>query len=257
MWRIIASSVTGTSHVTGCIPNQDFLVTEVIRWGAEDVLVVICADGAGSAALADTGSSTVCTSLINIVREYASGDTSLAGVTRDRIADWIVNVRAAVTAKALEMGTQPKELASTLLGAFVGSDIGVFFQIGDGCMVIKCGDSYEHIIWPQTGEYMNETNFVIGERALDDMDFVIKEYNIDKLAVFTDGLELLLLDYKTHTPHRVMFDFLFSNADSYEDAIGRPALDALLSSPRISERTDDDKTLLLAVRVGEDAKTSL
>ena len=48
-----------------------------------------------------------------------------------------------------------------------------------------------------------------------------------------------------------LFSFVESSATSGDPAQAGEALVAFLASPRVCERTDDDKALVLALRVGE------
>ena len=69
--------------------------------------------------------------------------------------------------------------------------------------------------------------------------------------MFSDGLQRLALVYQSQTVHEPFFEPMFAelrNADlqtcnSLSDQLAR-----FLDSPKINERTDDDKTLVLASR---------
>jgi hypothetical protein len=68
--------------------------------------------------------------------------------------------------------------------------------------------------------------------------------------MMTDGLQRLALDFRTQAPHEPFFSPLFKalrSAPVAED-LAVP-LRQLLSSSSVNERTDDDKTLLLATRL--------
>jgi hypothetical protein len=74
------------------------------------------------------------------------------------------------------------------------------------------------------------------------------------MAMLTDGLQMIALDYATKKPHLPFFGPLFSklrsatNADELE-----PSLRDFLGSSRVNERTDDDKTLIVATRLAPHA----
>ena len=65
----------------------------------------------------------------------------------------------------------------------------------------------------------------------------------------TDGLQRLALDFSAKQPHAEFFHPLFQaiKISAKSDDLST-ALKAFLNSPIINERTDDDKTLVLAVR---------
>ena len=69
------------------------------------------------------------------------------------------------------------------------------------------------------------------------------------LAVFTDGLQGLALKHPARTPHEPFFAPLFAFAAEARDAHDAEAqLAAFLSGPRVTARSDDDITLVLATR---------
>ncbi|MGE5150850.1 MAG: protein phosphatase 2C domain-containing protein, partial [Rhodospirillaceae bacterium] len=142
--------------------------------------------------------------------------------------------------------------ACTLLAAVVGDQSAVFVQIGDGAMVISSGTGWRHVFWPQHGEFANTTNFVTSERAVPELEFVRVDEAVQEIAIFTDGIENLVLQKAGKTAHAPFFDSMFppvrkSLASGVDAELSR-ALDKYLSSPTINNRTDDDKTLILASR---------
>jgi hypothetical protein len=71
------------------------------------------------------------------------------------------------------------------------------------------------------------------------------------LALFSDGLQMLALKMPEGTPHAPFFGPLFRFAASAEEdgpAVG--TMEAFLRSPRVTQRTDDDLTLVIAIREG-------
>jgi len=74
---------------------------------------------------------------------------------------------------------------------------------------------------------------------------------LSEVALFTDGLQNLVLDYKENSPHSPFFDHMLTplrSTGAGEQQGLSSALEDFLKSPRVNERTDDDKTLLLASR---------
>ena len=68
----------------------------------------------------------------------------------------------------------------------------------------------------------------------------------------TDGVQHLAIAYPTNEPYPRLFGPLFEYADTHThlDAETRAAdLNAFLDSDAVNAETDDDKTLVLAVRV--------
>ena len=128
----------------------------------------------------------------------------------------------------------------------------VFLQIGDGAIVLSAGEGWKHVFWPQHGEFANTTNFVTSEDALEVMEFHKTTEPVAELALFTDGLENLVLHKANRTVHAPFFDSMFPSVRGSratgEDAELSRALAQYLSTPKINDRTNDDKTLILATR---------
>src|SRR5208282_2256447 len=105
------------------------------------------------------------------------------------------------------------------------------------------------IFWPQSGEYANTTCFLTDPHYETEMAFFFEDERVDQVALFTDGLQMLALNYAEKTGHSPFFLPLFqklADAPSSEELV--EPLNRFLDSPRVNERTDDDKTLVLAVR---------
>jgi hypothetical protein len=73
---------------------------------------------------------------------------------------------------------------------------------------------------------------------------------VSEIAVFTDGIEPLVLHYATKTVFSPFFENMFpairnSQAQGEDQALS-DALASYLGSDAINSRTDDDKTLVLA-----------
>ena len=141
----------------------------------------------------------------------------------------------------------------SLLVAVIGKEAAAFLQIGDGAMVAtdETGE-WSWIHWPQRGDYANSTFFVTESDASDQMAFDLVRLSINDVAVFTDGIEPLVLHYATKTVHSPFFDAMFapvraSNAAGLDESLSA-GLERYLAAPRVCERTNDDKTLILAAR---------
>ena len=181
----------------------------------------------------------------------------LDGITKEFVEDWLSRVRAEIRDRAEAADLSPRDFACTLLGAVVGQDRAAFFQIGDGAIVVSNRDEpddYGWVFWPQHGEFANQTNFITQDNALEILQFELEERCVDEIAVFTDGIERLVLDLQNKTAHAPFFRTLFGWLVKTEPAtVGReiPTSEVVtryLSSKQINDKTDDDKTLMLASR---------
>jgi hypothetical protein len=60
MWKLLFQSVQGTAHERAGQPCQDSCLARLRRSGQGPVLILACADGAGSASHADLGARLAC-----------------------------------------------------------------------------------------------------------------------------------------------------------------------------------------------------
>jgi hypothetical protein len=212
--------------------------------------VVACADGAGSARLSQEGSALACRRFVEVACEALEREGPEAVRDPERIRGWYGQVRRALEEEAAQREVPVRELSCTLLTAVVGENASVFAQVGDGAIVVREGGGYVPVFWPQVGEYANTTWFVTSP----DMEQVLQVSSrepVDEVALFTDGLQMMALHFASRSVHRPFFEPLFAalrGAAHPEDLV--VPLRSFLDSPAVNERTDDDKTLVLAVREG-------
>ena len=134
------------------------------------------------------------------------------------------------------------------------ADCAVFFQIGDGAIVVSRRQGlgeYDWVFWPQHGEFANTTNFVTQRDAAHALEIEIRHGPIEEVALFTDGIQRLVLDLGAKTAHAPFFRPLFrwlAATKPPETGETSPALVQYLASKQVCDRTDDDKTLILATR---------
>jgi hypothetical protein len=140
-WRWLQASVRGSAHVENGLPCQDAAGAAMIALpGGGGVLVLVAADGAGSARCAERGSRLVCDAMVAAVGRFvaAGGDAARAGP--GEAAGWFGEVQAALRAAAGAAGDQPRDWASTLVAAVVVEGRAVFLHVGDGAAVADGGD---------------------------------------------------------------------------------------------------------------------
>jgi hypothetical protein len=124
-------------------------------------------------------------------------------------------------------------------------------QVGDGAVVLADGQGKIHaLLRPMSGEYLNETTFLNSPGALDQLQFAWYGDGVSRLAMLTDGLQMLALKVADGEPHAPFFEPLFRFIATTEDeGKGEADLAAFLGSERVQARADDDLTLLLAAVV--------
>jgi hypothetical protein len=213
-------------------------------------VILVCADGAGSAELSQVGAQIACDRFFELAYEALRSGTATNAIDRDTTLRWYQDVRRAIHAEAERREVAARSLACTLLTAVVGEARGTFAQVGDGTIVHRGQGVYESVFWPQTGDYANVTNFITQDQLEATFEFSSVEAVIDEVALLTDGLQRLVLDFGSMSVHQAFFKPFFTALSSAEhaDELAVP-LRSFLDSPGVNERTDDDKTLILASRV--------
>jgi serine/threonine protein phosphatase PrpC len=221
-----------------------------------NVLIAAVADGAGSAAMSDVGSSLAAEKSVStaerLLREHHDHshhplhETCLTGVITEGVED----ARIRLQQESENRGVDIRQLGTTLLLVVHAPGVLAAGQIGDGAMVVSDGaDAYTTLISPQRGEYANQTNFLTSSDAMTSLDVRVErvEGSCPRLAMFTDGIQNLVLDSADDSPHPPFFDPVFDWLLS-DDHPDDPALElaAFLGSPMITNRSDDDLTLLVA-----------
>lgn len=268
VWNFIAARATGSSHLRNGAPCQDQFACESLPSGG---LVAAVADGAGSAANSERGAEIAVRATVAVVLAAVTAGRTDFGVLLREAA---LCAREAVIAEAAGAGSPPSSYASTLLALVITPEGGAAAQIGDGVIVFRAqpadltgfskpvrsfaDGSWHYVTWPQHGEYINSTFFLTRDDAAERLEVVPLDASITEFALTTDGLESLVLHYDTRTVHAPFFDAMTRPLIAAEDtaSIDRlsAALGAFLASDRISSRTDDDVTLLLATCQGHAAE---
>lgn len=211
---------------------------------AGDVLVAALADGAGSAprggagaALAARAAASACCTAI-----------ASAGFGAAALADGVDRARQRVVAAAEARGLPVREFATTLILLASDGRRTCVAHVGDGAVVLHDGCGWRAVSWPAQGLHAGSTYF------LTDPDPQVRVADVMApvagLAAFTDGLERLVLDFASQTPHAPFFDRMLAPVSKLARQGRDPALSAALrdylGGEAVCARTDDDKTLLLA-----------
>lgn len=232
VWRPLAASVAGAGHRARGVGCEDASAVDVLDDGT---LLMVVADGAGSAPLADEGS----------VRAVAAAMEGLrAGVDLPAVMEGARRALEPVVA-----GECLGDRATTLLVVRVAAGAGVVetAQVGDGAVVVRRNGALEVLAADAKGEYLNETCFLTSESWRESLRVeAVPADGIDGVAAMTDGLQLVAFDLATGVPHAPFFAPFFAFAAGDGDVDG---LAEFLGSDRVGARTDDDVTLAVAALV--------
>jgi len=246
MWRYAAARTTGSSHLKrGEVCQDRFEV-----WSAEGVLLVAVSDGAGSAQRAEIGAE------VAVQQALASMRARLpeASDWPELIASAFDAARSAVLGRADAEGLPARDFACTLLLVALSPEGGAAGQIGDGVIALRddAEEGWSWVFWPQKGEYANMTRFLTDPEGASPPDLAGIRPSVFEIALMTDGLEALALNYSERSAHDPFFEGVLAPLRSTE-AIGEVeglsiGLADFLAAPRVSERADDDLTLVIATR---------
>jgi hypothetical protein len=210
-WRVASACEVGTSHLASETPCQDNVSHSILRTSEGPVLVSVVCDGAGSAAHSEIGSWLASTTFVELVEVYFENGGRLVDIDREHVVSWIKNVADRLHSRAQEDGNLAKDYSCTLLAAVVGNGAAVFAQIGDGAIVVSHGaaDGWSWVFWPQHGQYANQTTFILSDDAFDALEFNLGPRKINELAIFSDGIERMVLHAATKSVNDPFFDQMF------------------------------------------------
>src|SRR5579871_3375936 len=100
MWNLLFESVPGVSHEAAGLPCQDYSLGCLVERGGETVLLLACADGAGSAEHAAVGAKLAAEELAAEIRRALESGVSVAEIDHGLMTEWHRRVRDAVSSEA-------------------------------------------------------------------------------------------------------------------------------------------------------------
>jgi hypothetical protein len=220
--------------------------------GTDNFLLAIVSDGAGSAKFSSVGSRLAVECFARCAVSHLRNFRSLDSITHEVVRDWMDDIRNRIFRSAELRGTEPRQLAATLIGALVCCNRAIVCHVGDGACVLRRKGSglWEVPSWPAHGEYASSTYFVTDDPE-PQLQFNSIEGEFSELAMFSDGIERLALDFISKSASDRFFNPMFAPLANLQPGRNRElsvSLRRFLDSPRILERTDDDKSLVLTRR---------
>ncbi|CAA9380427.1 MAG: hypothetical protein AVDCRST_MAG74-453 [uncultured Pyrinomonadaceae bacterium] len=253
-WRYARASVIGLAHLNQQTECQDRLACRAIETKADgEVLIAAIADGAGSTTDGQTGAEIACEFFANQVEDFLkSSNASVSSLNEDFGKRWIEFFQARIAEIARENKKEMRDYASTLVAAVIGKTGAAFYQVGDGGAVYSAdgkSESYRFAVEPNESEYVNMTEFLTDDAAADSLRFRFIESAIEDLILFSDGIFAVAVNYQTNQPHEPFLMPMIAPLRSGTAANNlNEKLEKFLASPKLNEKTDDDKTIILASR---------
>jgi len=224
----------------------------------DSMLIAAVSDGAGSASLAKVGADAAVQAAVRVLERKLTEDCLEYSENREEYWRNLLNIALQAARQSIEETASAysyplRDLAATLIVLFATPECVAAAQVGDGVAVV--GDAEGNVIAltrPQSGEYINETIFLISPDYLSAAQFTFRLCDVRSVAVLSDGLQMLALQMPSGKPHTPFFAPLFRFvAGNNDEQIAQEQLIEFLNSPRVRARTDDDITLLLATLITE------
>ncbi|WP_431103061.1 PP2C family serine/threonine-protein phosphatase [Roseateles noduli] len=249
-WTWACTSQVGTSHTRTGQRLQDAYSCFSIETEAASVFVGIVSDGAGSAEFGGEGASLVCRSVGVAARRHFAASPGLPSPAE--VEMWVDGARDAIYRAAAQRAKTARDFACTLVCAISNGETSVVIHVGDGCVVAREAATCTWFAptWPDHGEYASTTTFVTDQPTAK-VRVSIEERQVDVLALFSDGIERMVLDMAAQQPSEKFFavmarPVLTSRVDAGKDRPLSRQLQDYLDSEQVNARTDDDKTLVIA-----------
>jgi serine/threonine protein phosphatase PrpC len=252
-WTWVSARATGTSHLKagrGCDDSAACL--ESVHANGS-ILVSVVSDGAGSASHSSFGSRIASQAFARCALRFLREGGTPTSMSPQIASEWLDDMRDRIAAAAHRRSAVPRDFAATLVGTIVGQASAAFFHVGDGSAVYRLDKTTDWTVasWPEQGEYAATTYFVTDDPE-PHLRFSVVQGHVAELALFSDGIERLVLDFSNRTAFAPFFDRMFLPLSTQLSGRNRELsrhLKHYLDSPSVCDKTDDDKTLVLAKRI--------
>jgi len=279
-WKYAAISVPGDRHIRTMTPCAD--VSAAMWHEGTESLILVAADGAGSAQHAAEGATmavdTVVTHVPRLLDEL-NGPIDTAARLDAMVVDAVRVARERIERAARETahagpsdrvdhdhggaatdplrGRSVDGFATTLLVVVLTPRHLAAVQVGDGYVVrITEQEEFLRLFQPARGRFANETSFITSLASFDDLvargqvqTRVLDANGTTGVALITDGLEPIAMDMRAGgVPHPPFFAGLLDAFSRYDPPTFAAHVERYLRrSPKVRERSDDDMTLVLAL----------
>jgi len=238
-WNISATSVAGTSHQAHNTPCQD---DYAYTTGPNGLIIIAVADGAGSAPHSAAGATTAVTSAVAYLAGALHTSRPRPKLIARALRETVDHCRATIAQLADRHGHTIHDYATTLLATVVTEHHIGTLQLGDGAIITS--DDHRRLTIhtvQQTREYVNDVTFLTSDNYEDELRISIRpRRHATNVALVTDGIESISVQRSTNKPHHGFFVPLFGLHPT------PGVLREFVSSRVVCERTDDDKTIIIA-----------
>jgi serine/threonine protein phosphatase PrpC len=245
-WRVVGASARGISHQKDDVPCQDAHGYAVV---SNRAVIVVVADGAGSADRSDKGAQLAAKGALFLLKRILEKGVPQDESVWGKMLLWVFDrVRRRIIKLSEEENAPLRAFHTTLACAVASEKWLATAQVGDNVVVAQTHEGrFFAASQPQRGEYANETFFLTMENGLQYVQTRVYFVPICAVAVMSDGLSRLAMaqNKEAYVPFfQPILDFVNQSNDISK---AREQLKAFLESDRVCARTDDDKTLVVAL----------
>lgn len=248
---MFGAKVTGPYHIPRNIPCQDAYAYAYLSPTSGAIAV---ADGLGSAAKSDVGSQTAVDAAIDSIKEALNKKTEENDFDFEKIAsEAVYAARNRLEERSKELHCNLRDLGCTLIVVVYQENTVLAAQIGDGAVVIRTSEGLQILSDPGDSEYANEVTPLTSDNWGKSLRISEKISDVTALAVFSDGCQRAsLIKVPTWTPYEGFFNGFFHYACAVT-CINKAeeGLRNFLASEKMSESSEDDKTLVISILKSE------
>lgn len=250
MWSWMSALQKGTSHVKTNTRLQDALSASMVESNGVNWFYAVISDGAGTAQYGGQGASIICRTISTKVRAYFAGNSKLPTV--QLVDTWLDEARDRIFYCAKLRNLTSRDFAATLIFVISNGSETLSAHVGDGCIVVQDFEKNDwyYMSWPNHGEYASMTYFLTDDVSAN-VRYTQTNIPIKAIALFSDGLERLALEFSTKSPFLGFFETFIKPLNNSQ-IVGKnfdlsKSLKNYLDSDAVNSRTDDDKSLIFSV----------
>jgi hypothetical protein len=191
-WHASGETIVGLSHRKKKLPCQD-----AIAWRISPRPILALSDGAGSAAVSEMGAAAL---VSGIPRFLTSLERDISGLldsptepSQSQSASWVERLRLHAQGLLEDLAEaerrEIRDLRATLLLAIVGQARTFWWQVGDGVIVVREGNTLRKLgdNGRSKGEFANQTCFVDKATSTNVQWGLIPSAGLTGIALMSDG----------------------------------------------------------------------
>ena len=230
---VASASLAGQRHLANGQVNQDSLYYEVMPDGQG--LIAAVSDGAGSASRAKDGSLLAARTAVKHTKRIIQKDSENPTLAT---RSGLLYARQAIEQYIQIFPSHSIEdyHCTLVLIAWIG-DLISGIQIGDGAAIVGTSEGYKMLTVPRQGEYVNETFFITEPHYLQTV-FQNEASNVDSVALFTDGLQKLAIDFQHKKANQAFMEQAMSSLSTSSQNI-QPADPQSTDQDQLSDEQTD------------------